>query len=502
MKGLKKLPLAIAISSVMAATAQAELKALEDEAMSEMTGQSGITVEIEMKATVGEVKYTDEGSITLEGITLHNDADPDDLLKQKIEIDLLENNDLAAATQAKASGDAVQISISETNMDVEVDAIRTGVNSLGAIEIDDLKMDGTTLTVYSLKDSKGIGVDAVINQEIGRLAITDVDGANNVAGDKNGGTVALNSIDVSSLDMTGTEITVVDGADNAFGTNDAVKISMPGINGGKITVGGIQLGSATGDGYDRFDQTIGSVNIEGLDLAGSDMYVYAPDSGSGIRVTQTLNASVSEVTYVAGVLDATEAALVQTAMETEFDTRGYTTYADAGAAATAYGTAMTDIGTFQAMGAQQAIIDTEVAGGVDPADPATHTAEYTDAVSQQATLAGTLSGDYLDVNAAIFGATSAAARQKQFAAAGSYYGSGSSRTGDGVGSVSLENVSIVADTSTIAVDVNSSNELVIGAPMTNANLTVGSIRVGDGNLGGLSVSGLNIATNNIKIYGH
>ncbi|OQX34680.1 MAG: hypothetical protein B0D91_12055 [Oceanospirillales bacterium LUC14_002_19_P2] len=415
MKGLKKLPLAIAISSVMAATAQAELKALEDEAMSEMTGQSGITIEMEMQAEVGAVTYTDEGSIRLEGITLDNNGGA---LNQTIEIDMLEKSDLAAGPGAatKAAGDVIKVGISSMEMDVEVDAIRTGdasAASLGQLNHEDVAMSGTEMYVYALDGKKGIGVDAVINQSIGRVSFRDVDVAADgtvTNGALDGGTLALNDIKVSTLDMTGTEVTVVDGADNPYGNFDAVKVTMPGINNGSISVGGIQVGSATDDTYEQFNQTIGAVELNGLNLAGTDMYVYAPDTGSGIRVTQTMNFSLGEVTYVSGVLDNATAEASQLAIMTE-----YNIDVDQSGSVDA-----TDVAALPTAMAQYAAANT-----IDPNDPATWDATYT----------GMYTADK---------------------AGKSYYKStelagASGRTNDGVGSLTLSNVNLTSDTSTIAI---------------------------------------------------
>lgn len=415
MKGLKKLPLAIAISSVMAATAQAELKALEDEAMSEMTGQSGITIEMEMQAEVGAVTYTDEGSIRLEGITLDNNGGA---LNQTIEIDMLEKSDLAAGPGAatKAAGDVIKVGISSMEMDVEVDAIRTGdasAASLGQLNLEDVAMSGTEMYVYALDGKKGIGVDAVINQSIGRVSFRDVDVAADgtvTNGALDGGTLGLNDIKVSTLDMTGTEVTVVDGADNPYGNFDAVKVTMPGINNGSISVGGIQVGSATDDTYEQFNQTIGAVELNGLNLAGTDMYVYAPDTGSGIRVTQTMNFSLGEVTYVSGVLDNATAEASQLAIMTE-----YNIDVDQSGSVDA-----TDVAALPTAMAQYAAANT-----IDPNDPATWDATYT----------GMYTADK---------------------AGKSYYKStelagASGRTNDGVGSLTLSNVNLTSDTSTIAI---------------------------------------------------
>lgn len=69
MKGLKKVALASAIAAVSAG-AQAELKALDDSAMGELTGQAGLTIDVETKWSIGEFQYKDAGSVLLTGISM------------------------------------------------------------------------------------------------------------------------------------------------------------------------------------------------------------------------------------------------------------------------------------------------------------------------------------------------------------------------------------------------------------------------------------------------
>jgi len=69
MKGLKKLALASAIAAV-ATGAQAELKALDDSTMGEMTGQAGLTIDLETKVTIGQFMYKDAGSLFINDISI------------------------------------------------------------------------------------------------------------------------------------------------------------------------------------------------------------------------------------------------------------------------------------------------------------------------------------------------------------------------------------------------------------------------------------------------
>jgi HSP20 family molecular chaperone IbpA len=69
MKGLNKLVLASAIAAISAG-AQAELKALDDSAMGELTGQAGLTIDIETQYTIGEFAFRDGGSVLFQNISM------------------------------------------------------------------------------------------------------------------------------------------------------------------------------------------------------------------------------------------------------------------------------------------------------------------------------------------------------------------------------------------------------------------------------------------------
>ena len=67
MKSLKKSVLVLAVSSLSVA-AHAELKPLEDAHMGNITGQAGVTIELETQVNIGEFLYTDEGSLSVKDI--------------------------------------------------------------------------------------------------------------------------------------------------------------------------------------------------------------------------------------------------------------------------------------------------------------------------------------------------------------------------------------------------------------------------------------------------
>ncbi|MFY0642594.1 MAG: hypothetical protein JXR16_16195 [Bermanella sp.] len=82
MKGLKKLALVTAVAA--APFAQAEMTAMDDALLSEMTGQAGITIDVDLNMTIDAIKYVDrdgnqdgsgvQGAITMKGLTIDNDG--------------------------------------------------------------------------------------------------------------------------------------------------------------------------------------------------------------------------------------------------------------------------------------------------------------------------------------------------------------------------------------------------------------------------------------------
>jgi len=74
MKGLKKIALVSAVAAISAG-AQAELKALDDSAMGELTGQKGLTIDLETKYTIGEFAYEDAGMVVFKDLSLGANTD-------------------------------------------------------------------------------------------------------------------------------------------------------------------------------------------------------------------------------------------------------------------------------------------------------------------------------------------------------------------------------------------------------------------------------------------
>ena len=69
MKGLKRTLLALGIAGFPAA-AMADIVMLDDSAMGNITGQAGVTIELETKINMDRFIYTDEGSLTISDISI------------------------------------------------------------------------------------------------------------------------------------------------------------------------------------------------------------------------------------------------------------------------------------------------------------------------------------------------------------------------------------------------------------------------------------------------
>ncbi|NWN90465.1 hypothetical protein HLV39_02990 [Marinobacter adhaerens] len=69
MKSLKEIALTTAIVAAPF-TAQAGMKILDDSIMGGITGQAGVTIEMETRVDIGKLTYTDAGSFSVSGITL------------------------------------------------------------------------------------------------------------------------------------------------------------------------------------------------------------------------------------------------------------------------------------------------------------------------------------------------------------------------------------------------------------------------------------------------
>ena len=182
MKGLKKIALASAIAAVSAG-AQAELKALDDSAMGELTGQAGLTIDLDTKYTIGEFMYKDAGSVFFKGISLGGNtsaaevaqrtlggAVPDNGLVDNIRIKL----DIAGA------GESLDTGFSRVRDLAAIQAAAAGSSNGNAGELADFQAAATGATTIArttvaagLAANANNGVDASGDLTIGDEAVYD-----------------------------------------------------------------------------------------------------------------------------------------------------------------------------------------------------------------------------------------------------------------------------------------------------------------------------------------
>lgn len=134
----------LALLLTLPAASLAELKALEDEYLSEVSGQSGITADLATKFSVGELAYFDDGSgIALQGVKMSSAADPAQLAEYRLEFDILDNGDLSLTF---SSENVARFEIEEIRfVDAPGQTYTTADRSIGGIFMD-YEIDGSILT--------------------------------------------------------------------------------------------------------------------------------------------------------------------------------------------------------------------------------------------------------------------------------------------------------------------------------------------------------------------
>ncbi|MAK48928.1 hypothetical protein SAMN04487869_11150 [Marinobacter sp. DSM 26671] len=160
MKGLKKIALATAVAAAPFA-AQAELTAMNDSAMGNVTGQAGVTIELETQVSIGQFKYTDTnggaageiggGSFTVNDIELggaglitganpifdtNSDGTPDTAASQllddlSIDIDLADDGDAVISVHT-ISGLPIDWGFTASSMNLEGTDSTTLISGLSA----------------------------------------------------------------------------------------------------------------------------------------------------------------------------------------------------------------------------------------------------------------------------------------------------------------------------------------------------------------------------------
>ncbi len=315
MKLLKKASLAAAIAAAPFA-AQA-LQPLDDATLSNATGQAGVTIEIDIDTTgisVGEIEYTDEGSVLLQNITVRDVTN----LTQKIDVDTngnlvigmsgvsgmklgigdtaADNGNFSALALRSTSGATSEV-VNNIDMTLNLGDSETVIFNLEQAGNSFTFANGDVVSTADLPASAQVGSVAILSRSA--IQITDMNvgafgytraqadtRADSAAygGDGDGNldaaeqAVADNLANGSAVQIEGLEFYSLD----SNGNKQAATIDQTiWAKGGSVAQGGgvyIQMGQIAGtldiDAIKMGGESIGGVKVSDINLAGMTQRIY------------------------------------------------------------------------------------------------------------------------------------------------------------------------------------------------------------------------------------
>lgn len=269
MKGLKKIALATAVAAAPFA-AQADLKALDDTTMGNVTGQAGVTIELETEVSIGEFRYTDEGYLAVNDISIGGGSVERDANGAVTGVSGM-LDDLVIDIDVEADGDAfIDVhSISGAPIDF---AMAVGSASLNATDgSGDSTLLASNIGIEGNLGLLNIRVDTATDNLIMNVGfnVTDMDmdvdflGVNVRDLTVYGATYFENGGPVDAASMFAqAQITVGKGTSAATG-GDALEITIPQFV-ADIGVGAVEIGG----------ESIGSFRVDNLAVTNTTMKVY------------------------------------------------------------------------------------------------------------------------------------------------------------------------------------------------------------------------------------
>ncbi|WP_166259787.1 DUF6160 family protein [Marinobacter salicampi] len=274
MKGLKKIALATAVAA-MPFAAHADLKALDDTSMGNVTGQAGVTIELETEVSIGEFRYTDEGYLAVNDIyigggTVERDGSGvvtgvsgllDDL---QIDIDIEADGD-AVIDVHSISGAPIDYavgvgsaSLNSTDGSGDSTLLASNIGIEGALAQLNIRVDTAT---DNLIMNVGFNVTQM-DMDIDFLGVNVRDMAVMGAGFlETGG--AVDPADPATLSNAYAFATITVGKGVNSAGNDALAVSIPSFN-ADIVVGAVEIGGAS----------IGSFQVDNLSVTNTEMLIY------------------------------------------------------------------------------------------------------------------------------------------------------------------------------------------------------------------------------------
>ncbi|MEH6344084.1 MAG: DUF6160 family protein [Bermanella sp.] len=158
MKGFQKLALVTAIAAAPFA-AQAELKAMDDALLSEMTGQAGVTIDVDLQMTIENIVYVDSdgsGATTLvSAATGQYDTNGDAAVDGGFD-----SSGVAEAVTQDVFGTKGAVTISDLKMgSLDASGALIGAASIKGVTIDVDGTDGLVIGIGQIGDTSGNGID-------------------------------------------------------------------------------------------------------------------------------------------------------------------------------------------------------------------------------------------------------------------------------------------------------------------------------------------------------
>lgn len=302
MKALKKLTLATAIAAAPF-MAQAELKMIDDESLSSMTGQAGVTIETTALVNIGQVVYEDEvvaatadgpdgiggnaddntgnyGTVAVDGISLTNTTGGAVAITQTIDVNA------AGQLEVGVSGISnLRLQVSDMTIGTSTTAATTGnavtgltqglggaaSESMGALRVDVGNVGAITQTITTGgATGKGLTIG------MGATSITDmtvsyVDGGFD-DNSSNGLTAGSNAAVIGGMDITMTGATQnIDVVDDAGTAKLQITNGASTIN---LGIGSIAMATETQYEAGNTGASIGSIYVTGINMAGTTTRIY------------------------------------------------------------------------------------------------------------------------------------------------------------------------------------------------------------------------------------
>jgi len=193
MKTFQKIALVSAIAAAPFA-AQAELVSMDEVSMGNTTGQAGVTIEIDIEGAgigIGSVVYTDEGSLSLNNISITGTnaaGDANQKMSLTQTVDVLANGDLALVVSPTGGEQYLNISVGDVRLQAAADTTGAAASELVNNLDMTVKLTGNSTTTIHNVDvadtTDGLvanGAGFYANNQLGNFGVTGT-AANSTAG--------------------------------------------------------------------------------------------------------------------------------------------------------------------------------------------------------------------------------------------------------------------------------------------------------------------------------